>query len=199
MTAFFFDPLPRRHYRVVLIDPPWKWSGGTKSRPQHYARMTLPEIMAMPVRDLLHPDGGRVFMWLTGPLLNRLAEIVKAWRLRYSTVITWVKLWPRDAGNMWFDKASLARGNGLEVIGNPEYVVILKAGRPQSIKGNPFPNPMFAGRREHSRKPPDLHEVIEERLAGPRVEIFARAPRAGWDVWGNETDKFAAPALEAAE
>lgn len=199
MSAFFFDPLPRRHYRVILLDPPWKFSAGTKSRPQHYARMTLAEIKALPVRDLLHPEGGRVIMWITGPLLNKIDEIARAWRLRFSTVITWIKLWPRDAGRMWFFKDSMARGHGLEAVGNPEYVVILKAGRPQSIKGNPFPNPIIAGRREHSRKPPDLHEQIERRLDGPRVEIFARCRRDGWDVWGNETDKFAAPVLEAAE
>ena len=29
----------------------------------------------------------------------------------------------------------------------------------------------------------------------PHLELFARAPRKGWDVWGNQTDKF----KEAAE
>ncbi len=196
---FFFAPLPRRHYRVVLIDPPWKWSGGTKGRPQHYRRMTFNEVKGLPVRDLLHPEGARVFMWITGPLLIRMSELKVAWRLRYSTSISWIKLWPRDADNMFFFKNSLARGHGLEAVGNPEHVAIFKIGKPQSIKGNPFPNPMFAGRREHSRKPTDLHEEIDKRLAGPRCEIFARAPRDGWEVWGNETEKFAAPVLEAAE
>jgi N6-adenosine-specific RNA methylase IME4 len=36
---------------------------------------------------------------------------------------------------------------------------------------------------------------IQKLVAGPYLELFARAPRAGWDVWGNQTDKF----TEAAE
>ena len=53
------DHLPRQHYRVILADPPWKFSSGTKSRPQHYPRMTIREILAMDVRPLAHPEGCR--------------------------------------------------------------------------------------------------------------------------------------------
>ncbi|PTM61883.1 MT-A70 family methyltransferase [Phreatobacter oligotrophus] len=198
MTGFFFDPLPRRHYRVVMIDPPWKWSGGTKNRPQHYQRMTLDEVKALPVRDLLHPDGGRVFLWLTGPLLIRSAEISKAWRLRYSTVIAWSKVWPKDAGSLWLYRDSLARGNGLEAVGNTEYLLILKSGRPQSLNRKPFPNPVITVRRQHSRKPDEIYADIEERLEGPRVDVFSRERRPGWDNWGNEARKFNEPAEAAA-
>ena len=48
-----------------------------------------------------------------------------------------------------------------------------------------------APRQEHSRKPGEVHSRIERYCAGPRLELFARAPRMGWTVWGNETDKFA--------
>jgi N6-adenosine-specific RNA methylase IME4 len=37
----------------------------------------------------------------------------------------------------------------------------------------------------HSRKPDSLHEYAE-LLPGPYLEMFARRPRAGWDVWGNQ-------------
>ena len=45
--------------------------------------------------------------------------------------------------------------------------------------------------REHSRKPDCVRDRIVE-LCGdlPRIELFAREKTAGWDVWGNETDKF---------
>lgn len=187
--AFLFDPLPRRHHRVVIIDPPWKWSGGTKSRPQHYPRMTWAEIEALPVRELLHPEGGRVFLWITAPLLNRIERLQRAWRLRYSSAFPWIKLWPGEDG-MFVYRNSLSRGTGFEVLGNAEYIVILKAGRPQSIKGRPFPSVYHSARREHSRKPTDLHADIEQRLAGPYVEIFGRERRAGWDSWGNQVDHF---------
>jgi N6-adenosine-specific RNA methylase IME4 len=45
-------------------------------------------------------------------------------------------------------------------------------------------------RREHSRKPPNLHEEIEARIPGPYLEVFARASRPGWDTFGNQATKF---------
>lgn len=190
-APFFFDPLPRKHFSVVLLDPPWRFSAGTKSRPQHYPRMKFDEIAAMPVRDLLRPEGGRVIMWITSPFLNRIDDLRRAWRLRFSSAIPWVKLWPSEAGEMFIYKDSLARGTGFEVVGNAEYAVIFKVGQPQSIKGRPFPGVYVSPRREHSRKPPDLHADIEQRLIGPFCELFAREPREGWERWGNDVDKFA--------
>lgn len=184
-----FDPLPRRSFTVAVIDPPWRFSAGVKSRPQHYPRMSLPEIAALPLRDLLTDEGGRVFLWITAPLLDKVPMLARAWRMRYCTALPWVKLWPSEDG-MFIYAASLARGTGYEVQGNAEYVVILKAGRPQSIKGNPFPGILVSPRREHSRKPPSLAAEIESRIAGPYVEVFARQSRPGWSSWGNESQKF---------
>jgi N6-adenosine-specific RNA methylase IME4 len=42
------------------------------------------------------------------------------------------------------------------------------------------------GADRHSEKPSRSFEIIEAVSPGPRLEMFARAPRAGWDVWGNE-------------
>ncbi len=39
-------------------------------------------------------------------------------------------------------------------------------------------------RRGHSVKPPEFMDVIERVSPGPYVELFARAPRLGWDHWG---------------
>lgn len=194
-----FADLPRGHFRVVLLDPPTKFSGGTKGRPQHYPRMPWPDILALPVRDLLHPDGARLFVWLSAPHMHRIADLCRAWRLRYSSCLPWVKLWP-SSEPLFFSRPSIARGTGFEVAGNAEYVVILKAGRPYSIKGNPFPGVLIEPRREHSRKPPNLHREIEARIPGPYLELFARESRSGWCTWGNEATKFdSAPVLAAAE
>ena len=176
-------------FQSVVIDPPWKFSAGTKSRPQHYQRMTLDEIKALPVRKLLLPEGGRVFLWITAPLIHRVPEIAKAWRLRYSSMIPWIKLWNNEDG-MFVYASSIARGTGLEVMGNAEYVVILKAGKPASIKGRPFSGVWIEPRREHSRKPLNLHQEIEARIPGPHCEIFARQSRDGWATWGNQSRKF---------
>ena len=46
--------------------------------------------------------------------------------------------------------------------------------------------PHASRKREHSRKPDELYPIIEDCSPGPRLELFARYPRDGWDVWGNE-------------
>lgn len=187
--TWLFAPLVRKKYRVLVIDPPWSWAGGKKSRPQHYERMNMEDILAMPVRELLHPDGARVFLWITAPLLNRIGDLQKAWRLKFSTTMTWIKVKPSE-NMMFFYRDSFSEGMGLEVRGNAEFIVILKIGKPQRLGSKKFPSLIVAPRMQHSRKPVDLHEAIEARLDGPYAEVFARAPRLGWDVWGNETQKF---------
>jgi hypothetical protein len=48
-----------------------------------------------------------------------------------------------------------------------------------------------ARRREHSRKPEASYALIERMFPDlPKLELFARQTRPGWEGWGNETEKF---------
>lgn len=40
----------------------------------------------------------------------------------------------------------------------------------------------------HSTKPEFFQDMIETVSDGPRLELFARRPREGWTVWGNEVE-----------
>jgi N6-adenosine-specific RNA methylase IME4 len=40
----------------------------------------------------------------------------------------------------------------------------------------------------HSRKPEFFQDVIERVSDEPRLEMFARRQRLGWDVFGNEVE-----------
>jgi hypothetical protein len=51
---------------------------------------------------------------------------------------------------------------------------------------NRMPSVIFAERTKHSKKPQEAYGLIERASPGPRLEMFAREPRDGWDVWGNE-------------
>jgi N6-adenosine-specific RNA methylase IME4 len=55
----------------------------------------------------------------------------------------------------------------------------LDAGRTQT-------NVISTRKREHSRKPDELYDIIEACSPGPYLELFARHPRKGWAQWGNE-------------
>jgi hypothetical protein len=52
-------------------------------------------------------------------------------------------------------------------------------------------NLIAAQKREHSRKPDEQYALIEACSPGPRLELFARGPRPGWTVWGNEAEDYA--------
>lgn len=41
-------------------------------------------------------------------------------------------------------------------------------------------------KREHSRKPDEIIQIIESCYPGPFLELFARDDREGWDMWGNQ-------------
>ena len=46
-------------------------------------------------------------------------------------------------------------------------------------------------RLKHSEKPPIVRDWIVKWSGDlPRIELFARQRTDGWDVWGNEVDKF---------
>ncbi|MEO0868527.1 MAG: MT-A70 family methyltransferase, partial [Cyanobacteria bacterium J06642_11] len=43
--------------------------------------------------------------------------------------------------------------------------------------------------RGHSRKPDEARLRLEDLMGNvPRIELFARDKKLGWDVWGNEVD-----------
>mgnify|MGYP003330235520 CR=1 FL=1 len=48
-------------------------------------------------------------------------------------------------------------------------------------------------KREHSRKPDEFVDLIDACSLGPRLEMFARGNRSGWDMWGNQADESYEP------
>lgn len=47
---------------------------------------------------------------------------------------------------------------------------------------------VFGGKSErHSAKPDEFYSMVEP-LGANRLDIFARRPREGWTVWGNEVE-----------
>ena len=44
----------------------------------------------------------------------------------------------------------------------------------------------------HSKKPEFFQDLIETVSDAPRLEMFARREREGWDVWGNEVESSVA-------
>jgi N6-adenosine-specific RNA methylase IME4 len=203
-----FAGLLRNGYRCIMADPATKFVGGTKGRPQHYKRMTDHEIAALPVFDLVHPDGCFLGLWVTSPKIYRPKnskkllrpdEIADIWRFRYSSrMFVWIKTNRRtgilSSKPMFIHPSDgIHFGNGYTSRKNAEDCLLFRVGRPTRVAKD-VREPIFAPAREHSRKPDEAFERFERFCAGPYLELFSREPREGWDGWGDEPTKFAVAA-----
>jgi N6-adenosine-specific RNA methylase IME4 len=180
-------------YRTVVADPPWNQKGGPlvggvgegfifdgkqASRDLPYPTMTLDAIKALPIKDLL-ADDAHLYLWTTNKYLPAAFEVVTAWGFTYSTTLVWAK-------NL------MGGGLGGAYRISSEYVIFARRGKLrelETVRGTWFnwKRPYNAqGKPMHSAKPPEFYEMVETVSPGPRLELFARRPRDGWHVWGNE-------------
>ena len=75
-----FAGLQRAHYRVIVADPAWKFSTGPSRNPSnHYRTMSIREIKALPVRELAHPDGARLILWVPFRSVHQAIEVINVW------------------------------------------------------------------------------------------------------------------------
>jgi N6-adenosine-specific RNA methylase IME4 len=174
-------------YRTIVADPPWPydegWPGWGLSRANRralpYPSMTLAEIHALPVQELIEPEG-YVFLWTTSRYLENAFAVVRAWTLVPRQTLTWCKP-PRG------------KGPGGMFATTTEFIVVAQRIGPRShargtrTLGLRVDTTWFQWpRSEHSRKPEAFLDLVETVSPGPYLELFARRNRLGWDTWGNE-------------
>lgn len=177
-------------YGTVVADPPWRYatprgittrtrgSGGfAPEAERNYPTMSVDEIAALPVRELV-ADDAHLYLWVTNPILPAVFPIVEAWGFRYTTLLTWRKL-----GTL---------GMGYYFRGDTEHVIFGVRGRAPIAPPDRQRNWFAAPKTGHSRKPDIFYEMVESVSPGPWLELFARRRRYGWDAWGDEAPKLAA-------
>ncbi len=187
--------LPTGPFDVIVADPPWMYqkrpgmNGGGEGAPgiaeREYPTMTNEEIAALPVRSVAAPDA-HLFMWITNPGVygGRFsdvtpADIAAAWGFEYRTLLTWVKT---------VSDGRINRGGmGWYFRGATEHVLYATRGRAGIPAELRQPNVFLAAKGRHSAKPRAFFDLVEKVTEGRRLEMFARAPRAGWTVWGNQS------------
>lgn len=182
-------------YSTLVVDPPWMYqkNHGAKrglvpgrrggQAEAQYTTMTNEEILALPVRDLA-ADKAHLYLWFTNPGAwgGRFSsitphDIAEAWGFEFKTIITWVKI--EATGNV--DKG----GMGWYFRGATEHVLFATRGDLQTPTEGREPNVIMARRGRHSEKPGAFFDLAQRASPGPYVELFARAPRLGWDAWGH--------------
>lgn len=180
---------PTGKFPVILADPPWTFKtfsnkGKGRSAEKHYGCMTIADIAALPVGDLAAKDCV-LLCWVTGPMLSQALDIIEGWGFKYKTLgFSWMKTNRRSPG--------LFSGMGYWTRSNAELCILATCGKPKRI-GKGVAQAILSPRREHSRKPDEQYDRIEKLLAGPYIELFARATRPGWNSWGNQVTKFTNP------
>ena len=189
---------PQGKYGAILADPPWAfrtWAGSavpSRVADAHYQTMSMKQIAKLPVAELAADDCA-LFLWCCWPTLPEALGIINAWGFEYKTCgFDWVKA--NNTQPDFFEEQLRGQvGMGYWTRANSEPCLLATRGKPKRLNAD-VRQAIIEPRRQHSRKPDCVHGRIERLVSGPYVELFARAPREGWAVWGNETDKFAGAA-----
>lgn len=178
-----------RRFSTILADPPWQFQNRTgKVAPEHrrlsrYGTMTLDDIMALPVERLTN-DPAHLYLWVPNALLPEGIEVLEAWGFAYKSNLVWHKI-RKDGGPD-------GRGVGFYFRNVTELVLFGVRGKNARTlqPGRTQVNYLATRKREHSRKPDELYDIVEACSPGPFLELFARGPRPGWVVWGNQSENY---------
>ena len=171
-------------YSTILADPPWQFQNRTgKVAPEHrrllrYPTMELKEIMELPVSRLAAAQS-HLYLWVPNALLLEGLKVMESWGFTYKTNVVWFKI-RKDGGPD-------GRGVGFYFRNVTELILFGVRGSMRTLHpGRTQVNMLATRKREHSRKPDEIYNIIEDCSPGPYLELFARFRRPGWDQWGNE-------------
>lgn len=143
-----------------------------------YPTLEFEEIYELPVAHLAGAQS-HLYLWVPNALLAEGLETMRRWGFTYKTNIVWCKI-RRDGGpDGWGVGFYFRNVTELILFGVRGSMRTLKPGRTQV-------NLLATRKREHSRKPDEIYDIIEACSPGPYLELFARYPRFGWTQWGNE-------------
>ena len=176
-----------KEYKIIYADPAWvyqdKAKAGNRGAECKYT-CTSTEEMGKILDNINISKDSVCLMWCTYPQLAEGLKLMNLWNFKFKTVaFTWVK--KNKVSDSFF------MGMGSHTRGNPEIVLLGTRGKGVSRINAGIRNLQIHKIAEHSRKPNEIRKEIVKLYGDlPRIELFAREQREGFDVWGNETDKF---------
>ena len=166
-----------RLYGVLYADPPWHWhpysdlTGMDRAAANHYEPMATEAIAAMTVPAA--PDCV-LFLWATVAMLPEALDVLRAWGFTYKSAYAWHK--PGHGTGYWSCEDQI------------ELLLVGTRGKvPAPVPGTQPPQMQTFPRGRHSEKPEAFATMIASMFPDvPKLEMFARIGRPGWDAWGNE-------------
>lgn len=185
--------LPIGQFSTITADPPWAYTDrvhaarvrgvqvaeygmgadrirGRRGAEGYYPVMTTEQIAALDVVRLAAPDA-HLYLWTTNAFIEQAHHVARCWGFEPRTILTWVKP---------------GIGMGHYFRNNTEHVVFATRGRLKVLRRN-CPTSFNAPKtKKHSEKPEEFFRIVESMSPGPYLEMFARADRPGWTLWGNQ-------------
>lgn len=166
-----------KRYGVILADPPWRFeprsreTGMDRSPDNHYPTMTLSEILALPRPAA---EDCALFLWATAPMLLEALRVMECWGFAYRSNCIWAKKGFLGTGYWWRSA-------------HEQLLLGVRGEVPAPAMGTQFPSVIEAEPGAHSAKPECFRVMIEAMFPTlPRIEMFARSGRPGWETWGAE-------------
>jgi N6-adenosine-specific RNA methylase IME4 len=168
-------PIPEGEYRVLYVDPPWKYSDQMKISKDgigesygpadaHYPQMTITELCDLKVPAA---ENSVLFMWTTSPLLEDAFKVIKAWRFNYKASFVWDKI-----------KHNMGHYNSVR----HEFLLVCTRGSCLPDVKKLFDSVVSVERTEHSEKPEHFRDIIDTLYTeGGKIELFARNKAEGWE------------------
>lgn len=165
-------------YATIVADPPWHYDervieygrgNGAISKPMPYSTMSLEEVTALPVGELAALNA-HLYLWTTNRYLEATYDIARSWGFDPRQTLVWCK-------------PPHGLGPGGAFANTAEFVVFARRGTLAALERAPSTWWVW-NRGSHSTKPAGFLDVVERVSPAPRIELFARAPRLGWDSWG---------------
>jgi N6-adenosine-specific RNA methylase IME4/predicted XRE-type DNA-binding protein len=171
--------LPSQRYGVIVADPEWRFepysreTGMDRAADNHYPTSVTDIIAERDVSNIA-ADDCVLFLWATVPMLCDALRIMETWGFEYKSHAIWDKV--HIGTGYWFR-------NRHELL-----LVGTKGNIPAPAMGDQFASVMTIARKEHSAKPEQFLELIEQYFPNlPKIELNRRgASRPGWNAWGNE-------------
>lgn len=170
---------PTGLYDVISIDPPWKYEQGESNSYSEdgrrvanpYPEMSLDQIKAL---NLPVKDDSVMWLWTTQKFLNDSFSLLEEWGFEHKATMVW-------------DKEQMGMGHWLRM--QCEFCLL-------AVKGNPVwsnthvRDILREKRREHSRKPEEFYNIVNEICVGDKLDYFSREKREGWVNFGNDKELF---------
>jgi len=167
--------VPDGGFDVIVVDPPWPIKKiKRKVRPNQkaidYEVMSIEAIKKLPVGRLSSLTS-ICFLWTIDKFLYISKDIIEGWGFKYHCTMAWNKT------------------NGISIYGfnrRVEFIVVGFKGKHEMYpRRKTIPTGFTARSLKHSQKPEEFYDFLDV-LPGRKIDLFARGPKKGWYVWGDE-------------